>query len=354
MQSSANSKVLDQVILEDISESIGIIRGASLEPIILITGSSGMIGSYLAEFYLGLSLSLGMNLEIILCARTFDANSERLNKLGSGKVKLLPIDKLSDFLNTNRLPVHIIHTASPAAVRNYVDDPMSLIETNLSLTLTLCEHLKNVGGHFTFMSSGEVYGHSAVIPTPENFEGAINHLEESFCYAESKRSAEFILKSYSTLNMFGVSIFRIYHAFGPGIRTSDSRIFATVINAVVEGSDVVLRSDGKSTRGFIYMGDVVRAILKTSQFKHFVLFNLCGSKEISVLEFAKLACEFSGGRSHIRLNTSGDVDSISNHQIKRGFADTSLIQSTGWIQKIDVGEGIARTIRSTLWRRSLI
>ena len=354
MSSNFNSSVLDEVIRQDISESLEVIESSRFEPITLITGSTGLIGSYLAEYYLGISLQLGLNLEIILCARKFDANSERLKRLGAGKVKLVSENQLTEYLKINNLPIHIIHAASPASVNNYIDDPLSLIETNISLTTLLCEHLKRVGGHFTFMSSGEIYGHSPIIPTPENFEGAINHLKESFSYAESKRSAEFILKSYSSLNIFGVSVFRIYHAFGPGIRKSDTRIFATAINAVIDQLDVVLRSDGRSTRGFIYLADVARAVLLKPGIDKFSAYNLCGSKEISVYEFAKIACELSEGHSQVVFDTSGKIDSVSNNQIRRGFADTSLIRSTGWVQKVAVPEGIARSIRSGLWRRKQI
>jgi nucleoside-diphosphate-sugar epimerase len=345
---------LDQVILQDISESHEAIQGSNLEPLILITGSTGLIGSYLAEYYLGISMGSETDLEIVLCARKFDANAERLRVLGNGKVKLVLNDQLSSYLETNQLPKHIIHAASPASVNNYLDDPLSLVETNLSLTTMLCEHLKKVGGYFTFMSSGEVYGHSPTIPTQEHFEGVLNHLDQSFSYAEAKRAGEFILKSYSTLNNFGVSVFRIYHAFGPGIRSNDTRIFATAINSVVNGLDVVLRSDGKATRGFLYMGDVARAVIKKPHMNNFSVFNLCGSKEISVYDFAKMACDLSDGKSKVLLNDVRKVDSVSNNQIKRGFADTTLIRSTGWVQRITVEEGIARSIRSGLWRRKLI
>jgi nucleoside-diphosphate-sugar epimerase len=354
MQSHPDLNMLDPEILQDISDSQEAIHGFNLEPITLITGSTGLIGSFLAEFYLGILMQSGLNLEIVLCARKFDANSERLRVLGNGKVKLVTIDELSEYLCTNHLPIHVIHAASPAAVNNYLDNPLSLVETNISLTTILCEHLRKVGGHFTFMSSGEVYGHSPKIPTPENFEGVINHLGESFGYAQSKRTAEFILKSYACLDTFGVSVFRIYHAFGPGIRANDTRIFATAINSVIDGLDVVLRSDGQSTRGFIYMGDVARAVLKKPFINNFSLYNLCGSKEISIYEFAKMACDLSNGNSQVKFDTSGIVDSSSNNQIKRGFADTSLIRSTGWLQKISIEEGIARSIRSGFWRRGQI
>jgi UDP-glucuronate decarboxylase len=344
----------DQVILQDIAESRELIQDSNLEPITLITGSTGMIGSYLAEFYLGISMQSGTDFEIILCARKFDANSERLRVLGNGKVKLVLNDQLSQYLETNKLPKHIIHAASPASVNNYLHDPLSLVETNLTLTTMLCEHLKMVGGYFTFMSSGEVYGHSPSIPTQENFEGVLNHLEEAFSYAEAKRAAEYILKSYSTLNVFGVSVFRIYHAFGPGIRSNDTRIFATAINSVINGLDVVLRSDGKATRGFLYMGDVARAVLKKPHINNFSVFNLCGSKEISVYDFAKMACDLSDGKSKVSFSDAGKVDAVSNNQIKRGFADTSLIRTTGWVQQVTVAEGIARSIKSGLWRGKVI
>jgi nucleoside-diphosphate-sugar epimerase len=354
MHSDSISNELDPVILQDISESQDAIKCSIFEPIILITGSTGLIGSYLAEFYLGILMQSGMNLEIVLCARKFDSNSERLRALGSGKVRLVQINHLSEYLRMNQMPMHVIHAASPAAVNNYLEDPLSLVETNISLTTILCEHLRKVGGHFTFMSSGEVYGHSPTIPTPENFEGAINHLQESSGYAESKRSAEFILKSYSSLDIFRASIFRIYHAFGPGIKANDMRIFATAINAVINGSDVVLRSDGQSTRGFIYMGDVARAVLGKFRNDSFSLFNLCGSKEISIFEFATIACQFSNGNSQIKFDNAGIADPLSNNQIKRGFADTSLIRSTGWLQKVSIEDGVARSIKSGLWRRRLI
>lgn len=347
-------ELFDPVIFEDAQRQLEVFAEEAEPTDVLITGASGLVGGYLSEFYASLIALQSEKFRLTMVVRRATDTVARIAATNPRKIKVLFESELVEHLGSISAPLHVIHAASPAAVKDYAKNSKGLISTNVASMLKICDGLeRNPKSHVTYLSSGEVYGQSPLIPTPENSFSPINHLLPEFSYAEAKRAGEYILKSYCESDSINGSALRIYHGFGPGIAPTDERIFASVINSLVNGSDIVLRTDGSATRGFIYLSDLASAIRIAKAEKGFIALNVGGLKEISILEFANLGASLSGGRSNVVLPKEILPDTKSNAHSQRGFADTTLLQSLGWQQQIDIKEGIARSIASGRWRQEL-
>jgi dTDP-glucose 4,6-dehydratase len=247
--------------------------------------------------------------------------------------------------------VHVIHAASPSSLTDLKKNKQALIESNINLSTTVHSYLEKTGGRLTFFSSGEVYGHGARIPTSESDYSSYDHLTIDGYYAEAKRFTEMLNQIWSDRTSLPVTILRIFHTFGPGIRRSDNRIFASAIYGMLDSNKIVLNSNGLATRSFMYSADLASAISITSRLNGFQVFNVGGKEEMTIRQFAQLVSRF-GQDCEISTSVSVDDSILSNNKISRGCADTSKIQSLGWKSRVTIEQAIALTIESNGWRKS--
>jgi nucleoside-diphosphate-sugar epimerase len=245
----------------------------------------------------------------------------------------------------------VIHAASPASVVQMLDGPKDIVESNVVLTLEVCEAIASAGGHLTFLSSGEVYGPNAPIPTRESDYSAFDHLSTRGSYPELKRAAEVIIQTWSKAHNFSASSLRVYHTFGPGLRETDERIFSEALKSVLRNEDICLNSTGEATRSFLYVLDLVTAISATRQGTGFEEYNVASDAEISILSFAQKAATLNKEVQVIVPNEVENLTGTPNRSpILRGGANTSKLQSMGWSQSVDLGDALSRTLHSMKWR----
>jgi len=257
------------------------------------------------------------------------------------------LDEVSDWL--------VFHAASPASPENHIKDSMGLVETNIEYNLLLSKSLSRTGGHLVYLSSGEVYGPTPTIPTAEADFSSFDHLSARGSYPEAKRAGELILQSYSGSFGLNATVLRVYHTFGPGIDLDQSRIFSSIIRSIVNNQPITLRTNGASTRTFLYSADLAVAALTCAKLDGFRVVNVAGQREMTILEFAELASRLG----EVGIELSDEMkDGVKNRDPRhesvtlRGFADTSLLQGIGWAQQISVEKAILRTVASVNWRIS--
>jgi UDP-glucuronate decarboxylase len=310
-----------------------------------ILGANGMLSSYLLDFISTVNASHGEPSRVFGFSRRASVYTKILENRKN--IKMFHISELKFLLELEN--VHVIHTASPSSLAELRKDNQALIESNLRLTTAAHSYLEKTGGRLTYFSSGEVYGHSAKIPTSESDYSPYDHLKIDGYYAEVKRFTEMINQIWSERTSHPVTILRIFHTFGPGIRRSDNRIFASAIFGMLDFNRIQLNSNGLATRSFMYTADLASAISATSKLDGFHVFNVGGQKEMTIREFAELISKFS---QNCEVSTSSSLgDSIlSNNKIARGLANTEKLKSLGWIPKVTIPEAIALTIESNKWR----
>jgi nucleoside-diphosphate-sugar epimerase len=231
---------------------------------VLLTGSTGLVGGYIVEALAARTrIGGGRPIRLLLPVRSVEEAAQRFAALDTRYLRFvdyrfdrpLAIDEDAEF---------VIHAASAALPTQFAADPVgSYLPNVIGTHHLLAWSVEHRVSRFAFISSGAVHG---LVTTPgpsygEGDFGPLDPLEDYACYAESKRMGE--TECLSWFRQFGLEtvIARLGHTYGPGLRRSDTRSFAEFVFAVVDGHDIVLRSDGDARRPFCYLTDAVTGVL---------------------------------------------------------------------------------------------
>jgi dTDP-glucose 4,6-dehydratase len=309
---------------------------------VVILGCTGMLGFYITSiFALHYKNHLTKEFPVLGVSRKKDAKIVSLEEYFPNTFKNVTFNQLETEMTSNTRTL-VIHAASPSSFQSISDDPLGAIFTNIEMTIKISNLLKNSGGHIVFLSSGELYGNSAPVPTGENDYSAIDHLSSRGAYPELKKAAEVILDAYckSTNNLNAASL-RVFHTFGPGINLDDPRIFGLVCRSIHMKKEIVLNSDGSTIRAFMYSRDLVSAVLYTIGVQGFCAYNVAGKDPLSIADFCRLSISLGVPR----ITFSNALDQIPrNAQI--GFANTEKLEALGWFPSVSTKEALQRTAHS--------
>ena len=347
---------MDPVINTDVSFLRSFMADTKCQKNILVTGVSGMLGGYFLEFLCELARINPNDYRIIGITRRETPYLKRLSNFYSD---LLVIDAPSSIQShiLQRKDWLVIHAASPASPESYIHSELALIETNIVSTLEIATALASSGGHLVLLSSGEVYGATPKLPTTETSYSGFDHLAVRGWYPESKRAGELISQNFANHYGFNATSLRVYHTFGPGINLDQSRIFSTVIGAIVHQNPIELRTTGTVKRSFLYVFDLMCAILICASRQGSSIYNVAGDDELSIFEFSQIGSDI-GGRNCPVITSSTPIsqtgEAIQESPILRGLADTTALKSLGWQPRVSISDGLSRTTESILWRNANI
>lgn len=275
---------------------------------ILVTGATGLIGSLLIKSLLYISDLKNINLTIFACCR----NKEKAERIFTAEHCFL--GKVLHFIESDiRSPLpeclhidYIIHTASPTASADFVERPVDTILITLQGTTNILELAKKSSSKkLVYLSSMEVYGILEKDKISEDDSGYLNPLIIRNSYPQAKRLAEALCMAYSSQYGVPISIIRLTQTFGPGADPLDNRVFMQFAKAVKEGKDIILQTEGKTKRDYLYTADAARGIFSAM---------LLGGKSdaynlsnpdtyISIYEMAKL-CTTLNDKINIHFNKS--------------------------------------------------
>ena len=221
----------------------------------LITGATGLIGR-------ALTLSLrNAGARVYACCRS----SEKFKACFSNDDNIVPVYGDICTLNINNIDTdYIIHAASTTTSRDFVDKPVETIRTAVGGTLNILDQCKNkkLKG-FVYISSMEAFG---ITPTDdrdirETDLGYIDIMNVRSSYSESKRLCENLCVSYASEYGVPAKVIRLAQVVGPGVSYTDKRVTVQFARSVIEGKDIVLKTEGKTKRPILYIDDAVSAIL---------------------------------------------------------------------------------------------
>lgn len=323
------------------------------QKVILITGGSGFLASYLIKSLLMANDLHGLDLQIICIARRLESVNQRLAGFLRHPGLRVIIHDLSEPLPLD-FPASdiVIHSASQASPKYYGTDPVGTLMANAAGTMYLLNHARRCNSaRFLFFSSGEVYGSpnnpGALIA--ESDYGYLDPMQVRSCYAESKRIGETMCAAWS--HQFGLhtSVVRPFHTYGPGMALDDGRVFADFVADVVHGRDIVLKSDGLAMRSFCYIADAtlgfLTVLLKGSSAEAYNVAN--PSAEISMKD---LAYTLTGLYPERGINVKFESSTADNSYLKsptfRCRPSIAKVNRLGWEPSVGIEEGFARTIQS--------
>ena len=256
-----NTVLLDDfsLINNNYSEVINDLKGK----VILVTGSTGMITSYLCLFLLSIAERNSIKL-ILQCRNKKKAEKIFSYYIGKPFLTITSFDFEQGEISIER-PDFIIHAASAASTKFFIESPVDVMAPNIVGTWNLLNYCRdNHVAKFLFFSSNSIYGEGGIDKDEltEDDYGIVDPLNERSCYIESKRASEQMCRAFWKQYNVPISIIRICHTYGPTFDIeNDMRIIPRTIKKILKGEDVVIYKDPHSVIQYTYIADMVAAIL---------------------------------------------------------------------------------------------
>ena len=299
---------------------------------ILVTGGAGFIGSHLCERL------LNHNNDVLCLDNFFTGNKNNIRHLlNNHRFELIRHDVTEPII----IEVdQIYHFACPASPLHYQYNPVKTIKTNVMGTVNMLGLAKRVRARVMLASTSEVYGDPKVHPQVESYWGNVNPIGLHSCYDEGKRVAETLMMDYHRQNKVDIKIIRIFNTYGPRMALNDGRVVSNFILQALRNEDITIYGEGKQTRAFCYIDDLVDGILKMMSSDDFVgPVNIGNPNEFTILELAQKVIELTGSKSKI-IKKPLPPDDPAQRQ-----PDISLIRKKlEWEPKVDLRDGLTRTI----------
>ncbi len=337
---------MNKIILEDVKEIIANNKMDKLkDKSFLVTGASGMIGSYIAFVLKELNDEYNMNIHILLNVR----NKEKLDKcfITDKNVTILEQDVIKPFHYDDKID-YIIHAASPASPKIMAEHPM---EVNCANTIgtynTLMLAKEKQVTSYLFISSREIYG-EPIDETGVFYEdgalGQLNHLVPRNGYAEGKKAAENMCVCMKEEYGLNTKIVRLAHTYGPGMSIYDGRVQADFLKNILHNEDIVMKSDGSSIRTYTYIADAINGIFKVLLSSKDMVYNISDDKDISIKELAEVLVSLSNNKSKLIIKVDNSLAKGSASFKKGVLSNEKIKKELDWYPKYNVYDGFKRTI----------
>ena len=314
---------------------------------VMVTGASGMIGSYFVYTLMKLNEDYDANIKIIPLIR----NLYKLDEEILSKDYVHPIvQDVTEKINYENDVDYIIHAASPASPKIMKEKP---VETNFANTLGTAQTLIFAKNHNTkkylFISSREIYG--APLENQEHFTedsiGIMDQLIPRIAYAESKKAAENMCVGFNKEYGLDTKIVRLAHTYGPGMSVDDGRVQADFLKNLLNEEDIVLNSDGSSIRTYTYISDAISAMFKIILKSKDMVYNVSDERnEVSIRELAETMIQILPEKElKLVFNIKEEDNDAGYAPFKFGLLSSEKIRNElNWNAKYSVFEGFKRTL----------
>lgn len=259
---------------------------------ILVTGGAGFIGSHLCTRL----INEGHH---VICLDNFltgcKENVEHL--LENPRFELVEHDI------THPYPIapvdEIYHLACPASPVHYQQDPIHTMKISILGTFHVLGMAKKHGAKILLASTSEIYGDPLEHPQSELYWGNVNPIGIRSCYDEGKRCAETLFMDYHRKEKVRIKIARIFNTYGPGMLAHDGRVISNFIIQALEEEEITIYGNGKQTRSFQYVDDLIEGLIKLMNTGDGVVgpINIGNPSEFTINELAKLILQLTGSPS---------------------------------------------------------
>ena len=341
--------IINEIIDEDCEQIIQ--ENNSLKQLfgstVMITGASGMIGSYFVYTLMKLNEKYDAKIKIVPVLRNINKLNEQIK---SNKHVYPIIQDVTEKINYPEPIDYIIHAAGPTSPNIMKKQP---VETNFANTLGTANTLllakdKNTKGYL-FISSREIYGNplnNEKYFTEDSF-GYVNHLIPRNGYAEGKKAAENMCIGFKEEYGLNTKIIRLAHTYGPGINIKDGKVQSDFIQNVLNNENIVLKSDGLSIRTYTYISDAISAMLNVLLNGKDEVYNVSDeNNEVSIKELAEILVSICPEK---KLKLEFDIPlelNKGNASFKLGILSSEKIRKElNWKAKYSIKEGFERTIK---------
>ena len=307
----------------------------------LVTGGSGFIGSHLTAALLkrgdrvvvldNLSTGSAKNLESL-------ASNPDLEIVSGSILDSALVDSLVSNVD------HVLHLAAAVGVFNIVNNPLKSLEINIGGTENALGACAKYNKPFLLTSSSEIYGKNTNVPLNEDSDRIVGSpLKFRWSYSEAKAIDETLTFFHHAENKLPVRIVRLFNTVGPRQIGQYGMVVPRFVSAAISGEVISVYGDGKQTRSFCHIDDVIEALLLVIDSPKTIgqVFNLGNNFEISISDLAKKVVEVTKSSSKIEFKAYSDAYGDGFEDLERRVPDISKIKAElGWAPKRDLTQVI--------------
>jgi dTDP-glucose 4,6-dehydratase len=245
---------------------------------------------------------------------------------------------VSTFVHVSGALDFILHFASPASPIDYLKIPIQTLKVGSLGTHNCLGLAKAKGARILVASTSEVYGDPTVHPQTEEYWGNVNPVGPRGVYDEAKRFQEAMTMAYHTYHGLQTRIIRIFNTYGPRMRLNDGRVLPAFIGQALRGEDLTVFGEGKQTRSFCYVDDLVEGIYRLLHSDYPYPVNIGNPDEITILQFAEEIIKLTGTKQKIVFKPLPKDDPT-----QRQPDITKARQILGWEPKVSRSQGLKIT-----------
>lgn len=302
----------------------------------LVTGAAGFIGYHLCQYL------LARNYTVTGLDNFMTGSRQSVAELAKNpNFHLVEADVMA-------LPGHlagfdeIYNLACPASPPHYQKDPVRTLKTSVLGALQVLELARKTGARILQASTSEVYGDPQQHPQREDYVGHVNPIGPRACYDEGKRAAESLFFDYHRQHKISIKVARIFNTYGPYMDPNDGRVVSNFIVQAISGAPLTIYGDGRQTRSFCYIDDLVEGLFRLMQSDASITgpVNLGNPDEFTVLDLAEKVKQLTGISAPIIFK-----DKPADDPARRRPDIAKAKQLLDWQPQVKLETGLQRTIQ---------
>jgi UDP-glucuronate decarboxylase len=300
---------------------------------LLVTGGAGFLGSHLCERL----LAAGHD---VLCVDNFFTGTK------ANVAHLMKHPRFELMRHDITFPLYvevdeIYNLACPASPIHYQFDPVQTTKTSVHGAINVLGLAKRVKAKILQASTSEVYGDPEVHPQTEGYWGRVNPVGPRSCYDEGKRCAETLFFDYWRQHRLRIKVVRIFNTYGPRMLPNDGRVVSNFVMQALRGEDITIYGDGKQTRSFCYVDDLIEAMIRVMATADDFTgpINIGNPTEFTIRQLAEEVISLTGSKSRLVFKPL-PIDDPKQRQ-----PDIALAKKTiDWSPSVELNRGLEKTI----------
>lgn len=312
---------------------------------VMITGASGMVGSYMLYVLLMLNDEKHYGIKVDAVMRNANKLPEEIRNRED--VNVVVADVTKDIPNVGDID-YIIHAASPASPLIMQNQPVETIAANTIGTFKTLELAKEKNAEgYLFISSREIYGQ----PDEgqeffyENTYGFVDQLNPRSCYSEGKKAAETMCVCFHEEYGLNTKIARLAHTYGPGMSIYDGRVQADFLKNVYHNEDIVLKSEGTAVRTYTYIADAIAGMYRILLDSEDIVYNIGNEAgKVSIRDLAEILVSIYPERGLKLVFDIPEGGTKGTAPYTLGILSSEKLRKLGWNPKYSVKDGFKRTL----------
>jgi dTDP-glucose 4,6-dehydratase len=298
-----------------------------------ITGGAGFLGSHLCD------AMIERGWEIVCIDNLITGAKENIQHLAHDRRFKFLLRDVCEPVDIEQSVDAVLHFASPASPDDYLKFPIETLKVGSLGTLRALDLARAKQARFLMASTSECYGDPEVNPQPETYWGRVNSVGPRSVYDEAKRFSEAATMAYHRKHGVDTRIVRIFNTYGPRMRLNDGRALPNFLYQALSGQPITVYGNGKQTRSFCYVSDLIEGILRLLDSHEHLPVNIGNPHEMTILEFAERVRALTGNRAELTFRPLPQDDPQ-----RRQPDITKARKLLNWEPKVGLDEGLRLTL----------